>query len=422
MAKYILPYTIRGKILHALIWMIYRALSIFIDFKKEKSQDFEENPLFMSVGYILQLGYNYYIQPVLENPNKNTNFIVPVDKTENIPTDALRIKFCGDIMPYQEVQKKYCKHLWDNIGVDFFDADINIGNLETPISIASKPIYTPEITLKKFVMNGDSNFFDIINGNGQIKGFDLFSTANNHSFDMRRNGLLNTIDFLTKKNVLHCGTFDSPASPRFTIIDKMGIKIAFISYTFSLNFFRLDNKDTFLINYIRLNKPDEDIEQICNDIESARKASAEFVVLLPHFGLSYHSYPPPHIRKMMHRLIKEAKPDLIVANHSHIPQQLELIDNVYCAYSLGDFIGYDITRLGKLSFVLELSLSKNSNKIEISHVAVKPFQIYFSKKHKLLQLNSLFYEPKVGDFLFGDINYLKENNFLKEYYLNHYNP
>lgn len=35
----------------------------------------------------------------MENPNETIDFIVPLDKTENIPIYELRIKFCDDIMP-----------------------------------------------------------------------------------------------------------------------------------------------------------------------------------------------------------------------------------------------------------------------------------------------------------------------------------
>lgn len=425
MPKYIKPHTFTGKILHTLILSAYRILSIFIDFRKKKSDDFEENPVFMSKKDILQLGFNYYVEPVLEDNSKIEIIEAPslISKFFDAGNrNMLRMKFCGDIMPYREIKKQYSDILWDNIGEEIFDSDLNIANLETPISIDSKPIYTPEITLKKFVMNSDEEFFQIINGNNKFKGFDLFSTANNHSFDMDVRGLLNTIDFLTQKGIKHCGTFNSPDQPRFTMVNRNGFNVAFVGFTFSLNFYKLKREDQYLINYLRLNKLDEDISQISVIIRAAREAGAEFVVFLPHFGLSYHSYPLPHIKKMMKRIVVEAKPDLIVANHPHVPQLIELIDGIYCAYSLGDFIGYDITRLGKLSFILNASLFKVNHEIKVKDISIKPVQIYFSRKFRKLQLNYLF-DKKDKEIIFKeDKEYLIENQFLRNYYLQYYKP
>ena len=63
-------------------------------------------------------------------------------------------------------------------------------------------------------------------------GFDLVGTANNHSFDMGWEGIVNTLDQLDAARLSHVGTYRSmkeKATP--FIVDISGIKVAFLNYT-----------------------------------------------------------------------------------------------------------------------------------------------------------------------------------------------
>jgi poly-gamma-glutamate synthesis protein (capsule biosynthesis protein) len=426
MTKYVKPYTFKGKILHYFIKAIYKLLSFFFDFKNYNYDNFEENPFFMSKREILQLGYSYYVHPILEIPNSKPNKFLDSHSIEinNISSQSssLKINLCGDLMPYYEVQKQFCNKLWDNIGSSFFDCDLNIGNLETPICRSLPASFTPQITLKKFGMNGNLGFLEAINGNGKYKGFDLFSTANNHSFDMGPEGLIETIELLKEKNISICGTYSNDKEPRYAIIEKNDMKIGFVSYTFSLNFYDIQDSEKYLINYIRLNRPDENIESIKQNILEARGAGAEFVIFLPHFGLSYNSYPHPNIQKMMYRIATEAKPDMIIANHPHIPQHIEKIQDVYCAYSLGDFIAYDLTRLGKISFYLETELVKVDGKVTLNKLLAKPILKHFNiESHELVLYDLIESYKKINTYT-KDKDLYNNILFHYDYYLKVFNP
>ena len=75
-------------------------------------------------------------------------------------------------------------------------ADITFGNLECPLSDSNIPIRDGLVfrCLTK-------NFEGVINS-----GFDVLSTANNHSMDQGIKGLAFTIDYLKSKNILPIGT------------------------------------------------------------------------------------------------------------------------------------------------------------------------------------------------------------------------
>ena len=69
-------------------------------------------------------------------------------------------------------------------------------------------------------------------------GFSVFLTANNHAVDCYSKGIKRTIDMLDSMQVHHTGTFKT-ASDRENdyplIIEKNGIKMAFLNYSYDTN-------------------------------------------------------------------------------------------------------------------------------------------------------------------------------------------
>ena len=53
--------------------------------------------------------------------------------------------------------------------------------------------------LNNMYFNGDKDMFAVFSGNGQYKGYDVLSFANNHTLDKGKEGLLSTIKFLENK-------------------------------------------------------------------------------------------------------------------------------------------------------------------------------------------------------------------------------
>ena len=75
-------------------------------------------------------------------------------------------------------------------------------------------------------MEGDTP--EILAKNLKKAGFDVVSTANNHSLDKGYNGLVSTIKHLDEADLSHTGTYASEEDSEKVLIKNVkGIKVAF---------------------------------------------------------------------------------------------------------------------------------------------------------------------------------------------------
>ncbi len=413
---HISAYTLRGRILVMILRILYWFVSIFYGKKWQKPPlDFEENPAFYTFKDVVFLGYKYYFCPPSEFSkeiishfkNQQLDFSPPANFTAQT---QITISAGGDLMPYEWIQKKYTKHLWDEIGTFFFDNDIVFANLETPINLAHPPSYVPEVMLSDMLFNADEEMFDIFNGittpspsfkGGELiatspssfkggefitpllpkeglgvvfKGFDVLSTANNHSLDMGEEGVLSTIDFLENKQIKHTGTSKNKENKQnFPIIERKGIKVAFIAYTYSMNKFQDIKNKEYLVNHIRVNHAqctETDILPIIEDVALAYIRGADLVILSLHTGNAYQALPSAHTIKIYHQIFEKTGVDIILGSHPHNPQPMEQYNffcpikkinkKGFCIYSLADFVAYDIFVWDRLIPLLQLTIQKGT--------------------------------------------------------------
>ncbi len=378
-----LAYTLRGRILVMILRILYSFIALFYGKKwKRPPLDFEENPAFYTFKDVVFLGYKYYFRPPSEFleeitshfKNQKLDFSPP---NNFISQTQITISAGGDLMPYEWIQKKYTKHLWDEIGTFFFDNDIVFANLETPINLACAPSYVPEVMLNDMLFNANEEMFDIFNGNTTtnktpFKGFDVLSTANNHSLDMGESGVLSTIDFLENKQIKHTGTSkDKENKQNFPILERKGIKIAFIAYTYSMNKFQNIKDKEYLVNHIRVNHAqctETDILPIIEDVALAYSRGADLVILSLHTGNAYQALPSAHTINIYHKIFEKTGVDIILGSHPHNPQPMEQYNffcpikkinkKGFCIYSLADFVAYDIFVLDRLIPLLKLTVQK----------------------------------------------------------------
>lgn len=104
-------------------------------------------------------------------------------------------------------------------------SDLSIVNLETTIAKDESDMSGyPEFATHENVIKA---FKDT--------GFDVVSTANNHSYDRRLEGIDLTIDAIEKYGLKGTGTFKENESTNPLIVDVKGIKVGFFSYSQMLN-------------------------------------------------------------------------------------------------------------------------------------------------------------------------------------------
>lgn len=204
-----------------------------------------------------------------EKKDSNTN-----DSDSKV--EKINIKAFGDIMAHMgqvNYAKNYGKGNYDfsrqfeYIKEFVSDSDLAIGNFETSINPDRQPSGFPQFT-------SPAEYLKYI----KDAGFDLLSTANNHTLDSEEKGIYDTIKAMDKEGIAHCGTRKAGDS-RIKYIQVKNMKIGFLSYTYGVNGLEslvVNHKPNEIINYL-----DEKI--IEEDIKEARKNS-DFIIVYPHWG------------------------------------------------------------------------------------------------------------------------------------------
>ncbi len=408
-------YTPQGKALVIALRSLLRGVHLWRGKRWARPpQYFHEDPRLYTKSDLLFFAYKYYFRPTLESDEKEAveDFFEqnpPVFKEKGTITNEVTLTAAGDLMPYEWIQKRFCPHLWDDIADDFFSSDLTFANLETPLDISRPASLVPEVMLSDMDFNADEEMFYLFQNKetydkrqgANDRGFDILSTANNHSLDMGEAGVHKTIEYLENKNIAFTGTARSEKERQnFPILDKNGIKIAFIAYTFSMNQHTNPEDKPLLVNHLEVNQPEVDLLKIKNDVTLAKERGAEFVILSLHFSNAYQAYPNAHIVKNAQRIFTECGVDVILGGHAHNIQPMARVDFT-CPFSqkqkaglvifaFSDFIAYDIFNGCHLSVYLKLKISKNTEGgVFLSNVEAVPVYacgVYRNKNNRDLRL------------------------------------
>lgn len=166
-------------------------------------------------------------------------------------------------------------------------------------------------------------------------GFDLFLTANNHTLDRSDRGLRRTVSVLDSLGVDHIGTYIDSGTRRRAIPfvrDINGFKVGFLNYTYGTN--GIKARGAVVVDYI-------DREQIKKDIEATRRAGAEIIIALPHWGVEYQLHEHPAQRSLA-KFLHDNGVDIVMGGHPHVVQPMHLTgegnDRRVTVYSMGNFL------------------------------------------------------------------------------------
>ena len=346
------------------------AYGVLLGGRARYSRATEGNFAYMRLTDKLWWGYKQYIRQVelaekgvgIEEhfAKENLRFTPPEGFIEH---SAFTLSAGGDLMPSPYLSPKNVQHVWDEIAGWYFDADIVYANLESPITPAAIS-QTAAQTKATPSMNNSPEMLDIFLRGG--KGVTLVSTANNHSMDTGEAGLVGTLNLLDQKGVAHTGAARTEAErDEPLVLEKNGVRVAFISCTFGLNGKETPSGKPYMVNYIRLNAPGTDLSLIERLIRRARlEKKADLVILLPHWSLEFELYPTKAVMGAARRLAALGA-DAIIGNHPHNVQPMERLrvadpftgreKDCLVAYALGNLVNqtgfhgnWDLSLLAKL--------------------------------------------------------------------------
>ena len=185
-------------------------------------------------------------------------------------------------------------------------------------------------------------------------GFDMLLTANNHTYDTGNHGFFRTQQVLTEKGMPYIGTRQTVEDKNYRVVDVNGIKIGMINYTYntgvnsdgsvSLNGIKLSADNSQLVNSFSYNKLDAFYEKLGGEVEAMRADGAEAIVIFIHWGNEYQTTENSLQNKIAQNICNLGI-DVIVGNHAHVPQPVELLTNendetkkTLCLYSTGNSV------------------------------------------------------------------------------------
>ena len=319
----------------------------------------------------------------------NTATFVSDIPAESIKTSRVSFVACGDNLIHTSIytdaktlaegtSKEYnFLPMYENVTDIIQSADLAFINQETPFGGEVKPI-----SGYPMFNTPDQMGYDI-----KELGFDVVGLANNHMLDSYSKGYERTIDFWENMDgVLGVGGYKNKEDyENIRILEKNGIKIAFLAYTYGTNGLTLPKNSQLVIPLYN----DEDIDR---QTKKAREI-ADCVIVSIHWGTEDHFTPGAEQKKKAQIMVDNGV-DVILGHHPHVLQDLKWIDRpdggkTLCIYSLGNFLSgmmYSRNMVGGfLGFDIVKNLGSDGVYIEnasfiptISHYNydVREFKIY----------------------------------------------
>lgn len=197
-------------------------------------------------------------------------------------------------------------------------------------------------------------------------GFDLLSTANNHSLDKRFEGLSRTLDVLDQRGLAHVGTYrtreEREADHGIVVADVGGIRVAFLAYTYGTNAIPVSEGKEFSINIYNkdyltnLSEPDYDLLRA--DMAAARALESDLIAVIIHWGVEYQTKQNTW-QESMNAFLREEGADLVLGGHAHVLQPYVWEGGDFTCYSMGNFISSQKDRYTDTTVVYELELTKD---------------------------------------------------------------
>jgi Bacterial capsule synthesis protein PGA_cap len=161
-------------------------------------------------------------------------------------------------------------------------------------------------------------------------GWDMCSTASNHSLDAGQYGVNTTLRALRGAGVKATGTARSARGRRrVALVRVKGVRVAFLSYTAVSNGQVVPHPWT--LNWATPNL-------ILRDARRARRRGARIVIVNVHWGAEFVAAVTPQQRALARRLARSPAIDAVVGQHVHVVQPIHRVHGEPVVFGEGNLI------------------------------------------------------------------------------------
>jgi poly-gamma-glutamate capsule biosynthesis protein CapA/YwtB (metallophosphatase superfamily) len=290
-----------------------------------------------------------------------------------VDTNRIVMLFAGDIMghdgqingAFDPVTGKYNYEPTFRYVRDYLSqADIAVCNFEVTLAgppYKGYPQFSSPDTLAVETMNA---------------GFDILAMANNHALDGGAKGMKRTLNVIDSLKLMHLGTYRDSLERALNyplVFEKNHIRIALLNYTYGTNGLKVS--PPLIINRI-------DTAQMRADIEKAKLASPDFIIVFMHWGIEYERYENSDQLNRARLLIKYGA-DAVIGSHPHVVQPIlylqkegDTVSRYPVVFSLGNFVSNQREQYKDGGIIAELHLTKVNHQSAIDSVCYMPYWVW----------------------------------------------
>lgn len=237
-------------------------------------------------------------------------------------------------------------------------ADLTIMNLEG--NVCGEPYGTATTSAPNKILNALS-----------AAGVDILQMANSCTINNGLIGLNSTLQAIRAAGIEPVGAYSSTAefkrSKGYTICDVGGIRIAVVAFTKGVGGRGLPEGSEGCVNLLYTDYESTyrrvDTAGITKILDNAKAEKPDFIIALVHWG-SENNDTISKTQESIITLLKKNGVGLILGTHPHLVQEIayDQAAGTLVAYSLGDFYG-DGSRSGtNYSIILDIEITKDSDK------------------------------------------------------------
>lgn len=303
---------------------------------------------------------------------------------ENNEKQSLSIVFMGDIMGHDaQIKSAY------NAKIGTYDYTGVFEKVKPLIEKADFAVANLEVTLAGRPFKGYPQFSspDALAVAAKQAGIDVLVTANNHSCDRGKQGILRTLRVLDSLKILHTGTFkDSTnrAENNLLILSKNEIHVGLLNYTYGTN--GIVASPPTIVNML-------DTAQMAKDIIAAQAKNLDKLIVVLHWGIEYKRHPNKK-QEQLAAFLFEKGVDVIIGSHPHVVQRLEYraatatAKEQFIAYSLGNFVSNQRAKTKDGGIMAALTFTKN----KVGEVSLSDKGYYLTWVHRPKKQGQYFFE------------------------------
>lgn len=232
----------------------------------------------------------------------------------------------------KSAQIKFVMKSWEELThniTDFPTGDLNFLNIETVISDRTDLTIYPK----------GYNFVSHPNSIRQLisMGFNLFSTANNHSYDYGIQGFNETVKYTQILKSEYPGVYISGVGAN--ISDALHTEIVPVKdYRFGFLASGFLESESFRPKENRAGQMNiRNKEDFKSQLSSLMNSGADFKILSVHDGIEREVIPSDNEKRKYQSALNQGV-DLVIGHHPHVVRPIERIGDKLIIHSLGNFI------------------------------------------------------------------------------------